>query len=162
METPTHEIIVADTPENRQRCIDVRIQVFHHEQQFPLETEIDELSRNEDVATHFLLRLTPSLEPVGTVRLHKPAGKQYYKLTRLAVLKDYRRYRFGKELVDSLHAWLKANALQLGHDGPAVDVACHSQLPVQGFYARFGYTPQGELFEEDGAPHQLMVLRMPL
>jgi hypothetical protein len=41
---PLHEIVVV-TPENkalREACYDVRIQVFHHEQGFPLDTEIDE------------------------------------------------------------------------------------------------------------------------
>ncbi len=38
-----HEIIIATTKEHIQQCLDVRIQVFHHEQKFPLETEIDEL-----------------------------------------------------------------------------------------------------------------------
>lgn len=60
-EPPSHEIIVAQTPEERQQCYDVvridlsahrttsislspqRIEVFHREQKFPLETEIDEL-----------------------------------------------------------------------------------------------------------------------
>ncbi|KAG2013331.1 hypothetical protein CC2G_010253 [Coprinopsis cinerea AmutBmut pab1-1] len=158
IQTPPHEIIVVNTLEDRQKCYDVRIKVFHLEQKFPLETEIDE---NEDIAIHFLLRLTPSLEPVGTIRLLQPPGKDYWKLSRLAVLKDYRRHRFGHELVSALHAWLKQHALQIGHLGP-VEVVCHSQIPVQGFYAKFGYTPQGEPFDEDGDPHQKMVLRMPL
>jgi len=40
--TPGHEIILAQTTEQRQECYDVRIAVFHLEQEFPLETEIDE------------------------------------------------------------------------------------------------------------------------
>lgn len=42
--TPTHQIVIV--PEGqialREECYDVRIQVFHHEQGFPLDTEIDE------------------------------------------------------------------------------------------------------------------------
>ena len=47
---PSHEIVVvpdAGEPgreELLQECFNVRIDVFHHEQKFPLETEIDELS----------------------------------------------------------------------------------------------------------------------
>ena len=45
---PPHEIITVPAPgepgreELRQQCYDVRIDVFHREQGFPLETEIDE------------------------------------------------------------------------------------------------------------------------
>ncbi|KAH6915098.1 acyl-CoA N-acyltransferase [Coprinopsis sp. MPI-PUGE-AT-0042] len=139
-EIPAHEVIVATTPEDREKCLDVRIKVFHEEQGFPLETEIDELvlvlaPLYEDIAIHFLLRLTPSLAPVGTIRLVQPPGKDYWKLSRLAVLKEYRRYRFGRELVQYLHTHLKQHALQIGRVG-TVEIVCHSQMPVQGFYQK--------------------------
>ncbi|KDR83997.1 hypothetical protein GALMADRAFT_690220 [Galerina marginata CBS 339.88] len=161
-EPPSHEIIIVRTPEERQQCYDVRIEVFHHEQKFPLETEIDDM---EDNATHFLLRLTPSLTPIGTIRAFKVPGKEYYKLTRLAVLKDYRQYRFGRALVERLHDWVNEDALRnngANTTGALVEIVSHSQIPVKGFYAKFGYEPQGPEFDEDGDPHQKMVFRMPL
>jgi len=134
-----------------------RIAVFHLEQQFPLETEIDEpviLFLNfykyqdsdtffffpsfyslEDKATHFLLRLTPSLTPIGTIRACQMPGADYYKLSRLAILKDYRKYKFGRALVLALHEWVRRHAQQAGALGPA-KIICHSQLPVKGFYAK--------------------------
>jgi len=152
--TPEHEIILVQTAEQRQECYDVRITVFHQEQKFPLETEIDDM---EDKATHFLLRLTPSLTPIGTIRVYKMPGQaECYKLTRLAVLKDYRKYKFGHALVLVLHEWVRQQAL-----GP-MKIICHSQLPVKGFYAKFGYESEGEEFDEEGDPHQKMVFRMPL
>lgn len=41
---PEHEIVTipSDDQNLRQQCYAVRIDVFHHEQKFPLETEIDE------------------------------------------------------------------------------------------------------------------------
>jgi predicted GNAT family N-acyltransferase len=30
------------------------------------------------------------------------------------------------------------------------------------FYVKFGYTPEGGQFDEDGAPHQKMVLHLPI
>ncbi|KAF8969413.1 acyl-CoA N-acyltransferase [Flammula alnicola] len=167
---PTHEIVLVRTPEERQQCYDVRIAVFHIEQKFPLETEIDENVHDaDDKAAHFLLRLTPSLTPIGTIRAYKQSGvKEYYKLSRLAVLKDYRRYRFGRALVLALHEWVRQDALKLLQAGPDtrptldVEIVSHSQIPVKGFYAKFGYEPQGPEFDEDGDPHQKMVFRMPL
>ncbi|KAF8165574.1 acyl-CoA N-acyltransferase [Crassisporium funariophilum] len=142
---PKHEIVLVRTPDERQQCYNVRIAVFHVEQKFPLDTEIDDM---DDKATHFLLRLTPSLTPIGTIRTYKVPGAEYYKLGRLAVLKDYRQFRFGRALVLALHDWVNEHALQEGMDGP-VEIVAHSQIP-------------GDEFDEEGDPHQKMVLRMPL
>ncbi|KAI0254831.1 acyl-CoA N-acyltransferase [Lactifluus subvellereus] len=143
-----------------QQCYDIRIDVFHREQGFPLDTEIDEL---DETAEHFLLRLLPSLQPIGTVRASRTSsqGVPYYKLSRLAVLDEYRKHHFGRELVFALHEWTIADSLSRG-DEQSVKVACHSQIPVKAFYAKFGYTPEGDEFDEDGAPHQKMVVRLPL
>ena len=86
----------------------------------------------EDKATHFLLRLTPSLTSIGTIRVYKMPEADYYKLTRLAVLKEYRNYKFGRALVLALHEWVREHALQ----DEAVKIICHSQLHVKGFYAK--------------------------
>ncbi|KAI0832640.1 acyl-CoA N-acyltransferase [Trametes gibbosa] len=156
--TPAYEVVIVPAvgqparEELRQQCYDVRIDVFHREQGFPLDTEIDEY---DEEATHILLRLLPSLKPVGTIRCVKL--KDYYKLTRLAVLKGYRQHRFGRVLVQSLHDYVRAHAKASGDalGGPAtVKLVAHSQIPVKGFY--------GEEFDEDGAPHQKMVARLPL
>ncbi|KAI0722761.1 acyl-CoA N-acyltransferase [Earliella scabrosa] len=161
---PAHEIIVVPSvgqpgrEELRQQCYDVRIDVFHREQGFPLDTEIDHL---DEEATHILLRLVPSLQPIGTIRCTRT--KDYYKLSRLAVLKEYRQYRFGRALVLSLHDFVKADAKASGSRvSDTVKVIAHSQIPVKGFYGKFGYEPEGEEFDEDGAPHQKMVARLSL
>src|SRR5258705_3921188 len=62
-----------------------------------------------DKATHFLLRLSPSLIPIGTIRCVKLAPLTY-KLTRLAVLRNYRKRNFGRFLVLALHDWVKQQA----------------------------------------------------
>ncbi|KAF5387885.1 hypothetical protein D9615_000624 [Tricholomella constricta] len=152
-----HEIVVARTEGEIQQCYDVRIAVFHVEQKFPLETEFDDF---DPTATHLLLRLTPSLTPVGTIRMNKAPGG-YYKLSRLAVLKDYRSFHFGRELVLALHDCAKSDASAAGTT-EYLEIVCHSQLPVKGFYDKFGYQPEGAEFDEDGDPHQKMVLRLPL
>jgi len=154
-----------------------RIEVFHNEQKFPLETEIDEpvfplqprrchsetsfplffavffclLPRNNrldegDKATHFLLRLTPSLTPIGTIRASRSSPgttkRPYYKLSRLAVLKEYRRYRFGRALVQRLHDWVAEDTIARvtqqddEHSPDVVEIVSHSQIPVKGFYVK--------------------------
>ncbi|KAH9948414.1 acyl-CoA N-acyltransferase [Amylocystis lapponica] len=157
---PAHEILLVPAVGQlgrdtlRQQCYDVRIDVFHHEQKFPLDTEIDDL---DETATHILLRLLPSLTPVGTIRCTK--AKDYYKLSRLAVLKDYRKFRFGQELVLALHNFVRSEAQQ-AEEHDYVKIIAHSQIPVKGFYNKFSYNPEGDEFDEDGAPHQKMVARL--
>lgn len=150
-----HEIVVVPAlcqdgqVDIRQQCYDVRIDVFHREQGFPLDTEIDEwvsfsgacfsvgeltFVRMDEIAVHFLLRLLPSLKPVGTIRAYKSTGTDYYKLSRLAVLPDYRRHRFGRELVLALHNWVIQEAKQAGVQHATV--VSHSQLPVKSFYSK--------------------------
>ncbi|KAJ6538501.1 acyl-CoA N-acyltransferase [Mycena vulgaris] len=144
-------------------CHRIRKDVFHIEQKFPLDTEFDDV---EDIATHFLRRTPPtrksaSSNPVGTIRGTVPGvypGISRYKLSRLAVDKEYRTHKFGRLLVESLHKWVAADSK--ASNRPA-EIECHSQIPVMGFYAKFGYTPEGDRFDEDGEPHQNMVLRFP-
>ncbi|KAH8118730.1 acyl-CoA N-acyltransferase [Phellopilus nigrolimitatus] len=146
-----------------QQCFALRIAVFVHEQGFPLEAEIDDA---DETATHFLLRLAPPAHtPAGTVRATRPGA--YYKLSRLAVLGAHRGRGRGAALVRALHAWAVQDALARARGDGAGDAAphtvtivAHAQLPARAFYARFGYEPEGPEFDEDGAPHQKMVVRL--
>jgi predicted GNAT family N-acyltransferase len=157
MSPPAHEIVVIPPKDEsrREECYNVRIQVFVHEQGFPLDTEIDEsvlgerflplhflicplivyVSRFDGMSTHFLLRLVPSLIPIGTIRTYSPNGASYYKLSRLAVLKEYRQFKFGRDLVFALHDWVKAETKRIGGLDYA-EVIAHSQIPVKPFYAK--------------------------
>jgi len=132
----------------------VRLKVFSDEQGFPEDTELD----NYDTpgrAVHFLLRLVPSLEPIGTIRLVKNPRK----LGRLAILPLYRKYKFGAALVLKTHQWVLDEDPSTGGDRP-YDIIAHAQLYVKPFYAKYGYVNEGPEFDEDGAPHQKMVVRL--
>jgi len=89
----------------------------------------------EDIATHFLLRMTPSLTPMGTIRAIKIPGKDYYKLTRLVVVQKYRKFKFGRILVEAFHDWIRQDALK-NSKGNFVDIVCHAQTQAMGFYAK--------------------------
>ena len=71
---------------------------------------------------------------MGTIRAVRTPG--YYKLGRLAVLKDYRRFSFGRALVLGFHDWVRTDAITNGQNGE-VKIRLHSQLPVKGFYAKW-------------------------
>ncbi|KZS91316.1 acyl-CoA N-acyltransferase [Sistotremastrum niveocremeum HHB9708] len=156
MERPPHEIIVLPGPGEADRkrlldqCIAMRIEVFVGEQGFDLDTEVDQY---DDTATHFLLRLTPSLQPIGTIRaVSIPGG---YKLGRLVVVKEFRQFGFGRDLVLKMSDWAREVA-----GSEPVEIVAYAQLYVKAFYAKYGYVPEGDEQEVDGAPHQKMVLRI--
>ncbi|KAK6903934.1 hypothetical protein I203_107445 [Kwoniella mangroviensis CBS 8507] len=183
---PPFTLKVAQTKDEIEACYDIRIEVFSVEQGFPLDTEIDEY---DPTSIHFLLTtpipsppseqtLIPSLssptggegettdKPIGTIRYVPSLSK----LTRLAVDKEYRNYGFGKVLVDGMHKWIKDNEdklekgkiVQKEGGEKTIKVKCHSQIPAIPFYAKMGYVAQGPEFDEEGAPHQLMIYEVEL
>lgn len=85
-----------------------------------------------------MLRLTPSLMPVGTIRAVRPHGASYYKLTRFGVLAAYRAHRFGAALTRRLHEWVVMDAADApeGERPTEVVVKLHSQIQAKGFYAK--------------------------
>ncbi|KAJ7498608.1 acyl-CoA N-acyltransferase [Mycena latifolia] len=165
----TEVVFAKGDPKIIQECHRLRKEVFHLEQGFPLDTEFDDV---EDIATHFLVRVTEEDEAsaerrvkcVGTIRgtpLGTYPGIDRYKLSRLVVDKAYRKHRLGRLLVENLHKWIQADAAASHPPRAFAEIECHSQLPAMGFYAKFGYIAEGPQFDEDGEPHQNMVLRLP-
>ncbi|KAJ7774119.1 hypothetical protein B0H14DRAFT_3164667 [Mycena olivaceomarginata] len=141
---------------------------------FPLDTEFDEFVSPriikstgflKQIAFHFLLRLTevdPSTgqtttKSVGTIRGTTPGvypAINRYKLSRLAIDKEYRKHKFGGLLVENLHRWIQEDAKTTNR--PA-EVECH--------YSCDGILCQGEQYfqyDEDSGPHQNMVVRLSL
>ena len=94
------------------------------------------LLRLDETAEHFLLRLLPSLQPVGTIRASRSdsGGAPYYRLSRLAVLKDFRKLNFGRELVLAYHKWVAADAQSRGEH--PVKLVCNSVVEANAFYAK--------------------------
>lgn len=85
---------------------------------------------------------------IGTGRLH-PAGK----IGRMAVLAQWRRHGVGAALLRLLLDEARERGLE--------NVYLHAQVPVLGFYARFGFVADGPEFQEAGIPHRLMRLYLP-
>lgn len=48
----SYKVILCGTPQHLQQALNIRMEVFHHEQGFPADTEIDE---NDPLSAHFLL-----------------------------------------------------------------------------------------------------------
>ncbi|KAJ7498607.1 acyl-CoA N-acyltransferase [Mycena latifolia] len=185
----TEVVFAKGDPKIIDECQRLRKEVFHVEQGFPLDIEFDGRDdiathflvcvTEEDEAS-----AERRVKYVGTIRGTPPGtypGIDRYKLSRLAVHKAYRKYRLGRLLVESLHKWIQADAA--ASHRPSADIECYSHIPLMGFYAKFGYTVeekpyariagvdlvplylclyvQGPQSDEDGEPHQNMMLRLP-
>ncbi|KAI5453802.1 hypothetical protein NCC49_005613 [Naganishia albida] len=160
-ERPPYEIVVVDTPEQLQTCLDIRIQVFVTEQGINLDEEIDQYDTDPEEAAKVVYLLLNKLElpegegmmkrvPIGVVRIIPSRNK----LGRLAILKPYRSYGFGRVLVESVHDWMRK---QLTEEQNKMNIGLHAQLYAIPFYEKCGYRPEGEPFYGDGAMHQNMV-----
>lgn len=113
--------------------------------------------RDLEPGTRHVLLLTPAGDVVATAR----------------VLDDGDRWRVGRVvchpavrgtgashllMTAALDAVALANASAGAPDGGR-DVVLDAQSPLTGFYARFGFVPDGEELLEDGIPHTPMRLR---
>ena len=119
----------------------VRETVFVQEQRVPLELEWDAL---DPQCVHVLARDAAG-QPIGTGRLTPE-----HKIGRMAVLAPWR----GRGVGDALLLALLAAARERGWR----EVSLHAQVSAQDFYARHGFLPLGERFEEAGIGHQTMRL----
>jgi len=129
--------------EDGKRLQEVRTEVFVHEQGVPLELELDEL----DPASRHVLAESDQGQAIGTGRL-LPDGH----IGRMAVLSDWRGRGVGTAMLTELLEMARAAGLDA--------VVLNAQTHALGFYARFGFEPQGEAFLDAGLPHLSMRLKL--
>jgi predicted GNAT family N-acyltransferase len=139
MSRPGVQVEVVDYPAHRDLLHRVRHTVFVDEQQVPAALEIDAL---DPLSVHVLAR-DPQGQPVGAGRL-TPDGR----IGRMAVLADWRSHGVGEQLLLALVDAARQRGWR--------EVSLHAQLPARAFYARQGFLPHGEVFEEAGIAHQHM------
>lgn len=122
----------------------VRVEVFVEEQQIPLDMERDPA----DAESLHLVAYNRLGQPVATGRL-LPAQGGTARIGRMAVKRVLRHASLGSQVLTALIAAARDRGDQ--------QVLVHAQQAATGFYARIGFKPQGEGFEEDGLPHIEMV-----
>jgi predicted GNAT family N-acyltransferase/CheY-like chemotaxis protein len=117
----------------------VREQVFLVEQQIPPDEEWDAL----DAKSHHVLARDRNGRPIGTGRLTPK-----HMIGRMAVLAEWRRKGVGEAI---MHVLLEqARALHY----PLIEL--HAQSHAIAFYAKLGFKPYGDGFDECGIAHRMM------
>lgn len=85
---------------------------------------------------------------LGTVSL-KPLGETTLQLKQMAVAEERRRERIGVRLLTHAEDWGRGAGFRF--------MVLHARIGADGFYAHFGYLPEGEPFEETTIPHIRMI-----
>ena len=127
------------------RAMPLRHAVFAEEKGIPA----DLMSDGADATAHHALITNRLGLPLATGRLVPLDGGQRGQVGRMAVVPSQRSQNLGGQLLTGL----LAQARQVG----MAEVLLHAQTGAVRFYARHGFVPQGEPFEEAGLPHQTMV-----
>ena len=124
----------------------LRDEVFLQEQNVPPELEWDAF---DATATHAVIFNRLGV-PIATGRLLRdpsdPEGVA--RIGRMAVIRVLRGGQYGSAV---LHALLAAARKQGWRE-----IHLHAQCSALDFYSRFGFVPQGEVFEEAGIAHRAM------
>ena len=138
-EAPAVRIEITDWAKAEAQVMPVRIAVFVVEQRVPEDIERDEF---DAVSRHAIARDAASTV-VATGRL-LPDGH----IGRMAVLVDWRGRGVGTALLETLI--LEATRLGMAQ------LVLSAQTHALGFYARFGFVPEGDAYDEAGLLHQAM------
>jgi predicted GNAT family N-acyltransferase len=133
---------VAETSEEILKVFVVRAIVFCGEQQLPYSVDRDE---HDFSALHVLGQAGD--EPVAAGRIRFIDGCA--KLERLAVRKEYRGRGFGHLLAEFM--------IKTAGDRGFAKCKVHARVQFKDFYAGHGFQAEGEVFQEVGINHILMV-----
>lgn len=141
---PTVEKIT--TKEGLQEAFGIRELVFVVEQEVDASEEYDEF---EDSSVHFLAKIEGV--SVGTARWRFTANG--IKMERFAVLKDARGQGVGQALVAAVLEDIAQHP-----EGKGKKRYLHAQIHAMPLYAKFGFQPVGDQFEECAILHYKMEL----
>lgn len=133
------------TEDQLQQAFTIRTKVFVEEQHVPVEEELDSFDVLNGPCQHVLLTKDHISVGTGRVRL----VDEYGKLQRVAVLKEYRQFGFGKVIITKLE--------ELASELGATKAKLDAQVHAIGFYEKLGYTVQSEIFMDAGIEHVLMI-----
>ena len=135
-----YQLFINELPET---AIDIRYQVFTLEQGFAKEDDLDEL---DNKSIHIIVYIDD--KPVATARMFLEDEKTYH-IGRLAVLKDYRSQHVGSFILKTF----EEKAKELG--GTLMRLG--SQYDKTEFYIKNGYKKFGDIFDDAGYPHIMMI-----
>ena len=143
---PVLQVLLGSWAQMAPQARPLRSAVFVQEQGVPDDEEWD---ADDEQALHAVLTNLAGL-PLATGRLitvGEPAGQA--RIGRMAVIRSMRGAGAGQQVLQAL----VDSAVGLGIER----VVLHAQCAAQAFYAKAGFQPAGDVFDEVGIPHITMV-----
>lgn len=123
----------------------IRTDVFITEQGF-----VDEFDEIDGRSLHFLLFKDDTA--IATGRMFTDDNGKSYHIGRVAVLKEYRKYHAGSEIVTAMIE----KAKMLGAERAVLSAQCR----VKDFYKKLGFTEVGDIYYDEYCPHIRMELKL--
>lgn len=120
----------------------IREEVFVKEQGFK-----EEFDQWDEKVVHVVIYIGD--KPAATGRLLPGKDIQTFLIGRVAVLKEYRQFHLGSEVVRRL----EERAVSLG--GKRIELS--AQVRVQGFYEKMGYLSVGGIYPDEHVEHIKMI-----
>lgn len=125
-------------------CISrLRINTFVTEQKIT----VPELDDTDLEATQVFLLNEAKTNALAVCRVFKEDGK--WLLGRVAVDKAARGQQLGSKMMKTVHDYLREQGVK--------QLYCHAQMQAKPFYDQLGYETVGDIFEEAGVKHVMMV-----
>ncbi|MCB1757674.1 MAG: GNAT family N-acetyltransferase [Gammaproteobacteria bacterium] len=140
----TFSVRLADWSRDKTSLSHVRYEVFVIEQSVPIELELDEW----DERSIHVLAQSGDGQVIGTGRL-LPDGR----IGRMAVLQTHRQDGVGAAMLRLL--------LETAQTRGLTEVSLHAQISATGFYEKFGFVAEGDVFLDAGIEHRTMRLKLP-
>ncbi|HEY9745945.1 MAG TPA: GNAT family N-acetyltransferase [Oculatellaceae cyanobacterium] len=141
----------AQSPDDFERAIQLRLDVFVTEQHGPPEDEPDEWDEN---AMHWLLVNAENGAVLATGRVFAYQEtcqmRPVAKIGRIAVCKDARGLGLGLRVMQEILDYIREE----GYEQAILD----AQVYALAFYEKLGFVPEGYEFDEGGIPHKRMRL----
>jgi predicted GNAT family N-acyltransferase len=121
----------------------IRLQVFVHEQNIPIDLEIDEY---DPTATHLIVFL--NLKPIGTARIFNADENEesHLKIGRLALLEEHRHQGIGSKMMEILLDYAQIRNCK--------KISLNAQIDALAFYEKFGFKADEQVFDEGGILHR--------
>ncbi|TAK94712.1 MAG: YbgC/FadM family acyl-CoA thioesterase [Aquabacterium sp.] len=146
---PVHRVVCGAWRDMADAARAVRIAVFVNEQGID---EAEEWDDDDAGAVHAVACNLAGL-PLATGRLiHLGQESGHAKIGRMAVLRSTRGIGLGDQVLKALMDEARSRGIQ--------HLSLNAQVSAQAFYARQGFKPQGEVFDEVAIPHQRMTLTL--
>lgn len=127
----------------------LRVDIFVHEQEIPY-AEIEDVDADESTV-HILLHGSDGrLLAAARLLPARAEGRDVAQFGRFVANPHAR----GTGAADAV---LRAALAQAKSRWPGLPVYLTAQVPLTGYYARYGFTEVGEQFDDTGVPHQPMI-----